>query len=362
MHTATRQAGVWTAAIRVSSSLRLTVVCLALLFVLTVWGTLYQAHHGLHAARREFFDSWVFLAFGYVPFPGAQLALAVLFVNLLSALLWRMRYGWGQAGLILIHLGLLMLLLGGFIARRFGWSGLLTLAEGAGSNVAASDREWELAAWRETGPAREVYAVDFATLAPGSTVHLPGLGAEVAVTAAYRNCRAFARGDTVDLQPGPVSRAPEENVPGAIVEVRLPGSRPVRLVLFGGREDIVSAPGAVRFSVRRRRYPLPFVIRLEDFRKEFHPGSSIPKSFSSRVEVTVQGVTRPVEISMNRPFRHGGFAAYQASYSDDPAGRETSTFAIARNAGRLVPYAATLVTSLGLALHFLLGAARRPVD
>jgi hypothetical protein len=50
--------------------------------VLTFWGTVYQVEHGLFAAQERFYNSWLILVAGFVPFPGTQLVLAVLLVNL----------------------------------------------------------------------------------------------------------------------------------------------------------------------------------------------------------------------------------------------------------------------------------------
>jgi len=69
--------------IKFLSSTRITVVCLFLLFILTFWGTIAQVQQGLYAAQDRFFNSFYFLAAGWIPFPGAQLVLWVLFVNLI---------------------------------------------------------------------------------------------------------------------------------------------------------------------------------------------------------------------------------------------------------------------------------------
>jgi len=231
------------------ASLRLTVICLLLFFVLTILGTIYQVHHGLFAAQQRFFDSWIFPVFRVVPFPGGQLVMTVLFVNLLFSLLFRLKLGWRYLGLALIHLGLLTLLVGGFVSHYFSQESLLTLGEGDSSSVALT----------RTG----------------------------------------------------------------------------------------------------EKVMLPVTLRLLNFKKEFYPNSEIPKNFSSRIEVDLQGVPREVEISMNRPFRYKGYAFYQESYIDAASGREVSTLAVTKNYGRLIPYMATVVTSLGLIVHFLIGMLRR---
>jgi hypothetical protein len=75
-------------------------------------------------------------------------------------------------------------------------------------------------------------------------------------------------------------------------------------------------------------------------------------AFSSKVTVDAEGLQRPVTISMNKPLRHRGYTFYQASYSEDADGAQTSTLAVARNYGRLIPYVATTVIVVGMLVHF----------
>ena len=81
------------------ASVRISVVCLLLLLGLTAWGTVYQAEYGLYAAQTRFFYSWYFLVGGFLPLPGAQLVLWVLFFNLIASMLFRVTYS-----LSLIHI------------------------------------------------------------------------------------------------------------------------------------------------------------------------------------------------------------------------------------------------------------------
>jgi hypothetical protein len=98
---------------------------------------------------------------------------------------------------------------------------------------------------------------------------------------------------------------------------------------------------------------LPIEIKLLDFEKSMHPGTEIPRSFSSRVEITVAGARRLALISMNRPLRYREYTFYQSSYSEDGLGGESSTFSVVRNSGRWLPYLASFMLFLGLAIHFL---------
>ena len=105
---------------------------------------------------------------------------------------------------------------------------------------------------------------------------------------------------------------------------------------------------------------LPFALKLIDFEKVMHPGTGIPKSFTSRVEVHGTGKgNRAAVIAMNRPLRTGGYAFYQSAYAAGDDGVQSSTFSVVRNTGRWLPYAASALIFLGLAWHFLVLIASR---
>ena len=102
------------------ASSQITVVCLFLLFILTFWGTIAQVQQGLYAAQDRFFNSFFFLAAGFIPFPGAQLVLWVLFVNLISMMImtYKKYTQWQNAGLLIIHFGLIIYFFAAFGTKR----------------------------------------------------------------------------------------------------------------------------------------------------------------------------------------------------------------------------------------------------
>ena len=362
----------WNRLSELLSSLRIAVACLALLMILVVWGTLHQAENGLWAAQQRFFYSWWFEVYGWIRLPGAQLAMAVLFVNLLAAAVRRIPFTLAQTGLVLIHVGLLLLIAGGWFTHRFGREAFLALREGETSNVASSYREWEIALWEQDGRAREVVAVDAAVLPVGREFSLVDPDLHLRLERYHANARAFtaAPGES----PPPVANASgiarieaapretdrEKDRPGVILDIAGPvadaGANAVRVLLFGNDE----APTRVKVGnrevfmmLRRKRYPLPLSVSLLDFRRTYHPNSEIPRSFASDIRVDIKGVTRNARVEMNHPFRYRDYTLYQSSFADLGGGEEMSTFAVTRNAGRVIPYVATGLIVLGLAIHFL---------
>ena len=354
-------------ALKLLGSLRITVIGLVFLLILTVWGTLYQADHGLYGAQERFYQSWYFLIGGFLPFPGAQLVMTVLFINLLAAMLLLALRGRLHWGLVVTHLGLMLMLAAGAVTFYLGKESHLSLVEGESSNVAMTYNEWELALLPAMdGKSREISALDAKWLQPGRTIPLPGGSLALRVEEYHRNCQA-TRG-TVEqapesgsgyttLTPRPRNKEPSEDMPGVLFTLLEGGREKGRYLVWGGDP----APAMIRESgsdrplvLRRQRVPLPATIQLIDFRRELHPGSGIAKSYSSQVVVkTGEGLDRKVLISMNKPLRLGGFTFYQSSFSSGPGGTEISTLSVVRNYGRLMPYIATGATVIGMLLHFV---------
>ena len=336
---------------------KVTVAGLLLLAALVVWGTVFQAGNGLYQAQIRIFQSWFFLAGGLVPMPGVLTAGAILFVNLLAAALSRLRYRWSQAGLILIHYGLLLMLAGGFLTLRLSRESYLTLAEGESSNLSSAAHDWELAVWAEGGGKR-VVAADMNRLRLGRPLRLEPFGIELVAGRYLPNCVPSGKEDAENpsLRQRPVSSEPSENIPGGNFLVRSDRSQPQEIVLFGGDDSprTVELGGiSYFFSLRLRRFLLPATIKLIDFRKTFYPGSDIARSYESRIEIEQGSVRRETVISMNKPLRLREYTFYQSSYSQGPGGGESSTLAVVRNSGRLFPYISTTLIFLGLVLHFL---------
>ena len=122
--------------VRIAIDLRVTVICLALLFLLTLLGTFHQVSHGLYDAQQRYFGAWITLVGGIVPLPGAQLVLWVLFVNLVAVTAVRFVYRWSRVGILIIHLGMFVMFFGMFFVSYFAQESFLRLQEGNGATPA----------------------------------------------------------------------------------------------------------------------------------------------------------------------------------------------------------------------------------
>lgn len=362
--------------IRFLASMKISVICLGLLFVLTLWGTIAQVQDGLYLAQVRFFNSMFFTIAGYIPFPGARLVLWVLCINLICAALIRLVYRWKQVGIIITHIGLLLFFVGAFITFHFSQEANLTLLEGQGSNVARAYHDWELAVW-EDDPQKElsraVSAYTTTHASSGTAYTFEEHGFVVVVDRYYANGEAYlsvendSRETPIPLNGSGIqaikelafNKEAEQNMPAGEFVVVGPDDQTWRIFLYGGEgqsTSITMGARTIHLMLQRKRLSFPFILRLKDFRMENHANTSMARSYESLVEVVQNGVVREVLISMNQPLRYKNFTFYQASYAKDEFGRELSTLAVVKNTGRLLPYMASLLTSAGLLLHLLLMA------
>jgi len=111
--------------------------------VLVLWGTLYQTHAGLHAARERFFGAWFVLAFGVIPFPGVKTMVLALLLNVVFAVPVRLGFRVRRLGLILIHAGIALLMLGAALTHYLAREAPLILYEGQSASRAVVFPEGE---------------------------------------------------------------------------------------------------------------------------------------------------------------------------------------------------------------------------
>lgn len=360
------------------SSLWLSATLLILLALLTWLGTLEQTESGLYETQRKYFDS-LFLVHRAgpipIPLPGATLVMGVLFVNLLTGGIVRMRRGLATLGVLTVHVGIALLLVAGFVKATFAEEGHLTLFEGDAANTFESYHRWELAAFR---PAQEGSVLEFvapeerfrdAAGARVVTLTRPDLPFVVEVRDFLENARPLPKGPMVQaalpvvdgffLEPLAPAARNEANVAGAYVTVVDPrsGNRTEGILWGDARAPLtVEVAGeAFGLELRRERYGMPFTIAMDDFVKEDHPRIAMPRAFSSDVRVVRGSQSTPVKIEMNEPLRSDGLVLYQSSWGPSGAGpgeRLFSTLAVVRNPADQYPLYACLVIAAGLALHF----------
>ncbi|MEM1331428.1 MAG: cytochrome c biogenesis protein CcsA [Planctomycetota bacterium] len=365
------------------ASLKLTVALLVLAMVLVFVGTIAQTQLGVWQAVDAYFRSWIaFVDPGLfagdqtavrVPIPGGLAISAAMIVNLLAAHLVRFKATRKRVGVLVLHAGLIVLIAGELVTGYAADEGLMSIDEGASSSFVEDIREAELAVVDPSGPSHDrVVTIPGRMLArassDGATIQDLGLPFEVRVDAWYPNAALFRADGSTTATAGigleaRAERAPrvtgveggQTDTPAAYITL-LDGDRElgtwlVSAALIDAQRVEVHGRG-YGLSLRYRRTYLPFSLHLRDFRHDTFTGTTIAKNFSSDVRLVdpTRNTDREVRIWMNNPLRYAGRTFYQASYKPDGSG---TVLQVVQNPGWLMPYAACLLVTGGMAWHFV---------
>ena len=339
------------------------------LIVLVFFGTIAQKDIGLYASQMKYFSSFYFLFLGFIPLPGGRLVLLLMTVNLFSSMFKRNLWQLKKIGIVIVHLGGLLLLVGGGLTAYFSSEGNMVIAEGEATNYVDDYHSMELAFVNNSLKDRIEYTVvDESLLYEGSRFQIFDEGPEIYIISNIKNVRIENRISPADsIYKGllekfvllPKNPEPEntQNRPALIykIEGTSNGSDGIYGLFLGqGLNDPFKINDQIFHSeYRRERTYVPFDIELIDFEKIMHPGTNVAKSFSSDVNLIENDIPRRTLIKMNEPLRHKGYTFFQASFIEDSE-IETTVLATVKNYGRLFPYISSIIMSIGLLIHLLL--------
>jgi hypothetical protein len=374
-------------------SLPFTVALLALSIVLVLAATLDQVNIGIWAVQQKYFHTFaVFLPVGNLSlavFPGGYLLGGLLLLNLIGSHIYRFKFSWKKSGILLIHAGLILLLLGEFFTSLWQKEFFLRLDEGETKNYAESYRQVEVVITDTSSSDYDsVFAIPERALVTKRPQQHPELPFRVVPRTYLPNAELRMRdprhpshgveemsadagfGSQLLATALPVTHRPKErNLPAAAVElVGAEGSLGSWLVspLLQEPQSFEYAGRTWTIAMRFARQYQPFSLTLLKFTHDRYPGTNIPKNFSSRLRLTSPESQddREVLVYMNNPLRHGGLTFYQSGFDNSDT---TTILQVVRNPSWQMPYLACTMMSLGLAMQFCLhltrfvrGRGRRP--
>jgi len=365
----------------VITSLKLTIVCLALLMVLVIACTLAQVNLGTLGAVnlyiRSFFVWWDVPGTGWAiaVFPGGALVGLVLGVNLLAAQFRRLELSWKKSGLWIVHAGLILLFVGEFVSSAMQVDAQLAIEQGQTLNYVESPRELELAVTDVTDPAYDdVYGIPESMLEHSDEVKLPNKPITLRVKGYFPNAELSKRapgdppsmatagvGTGVTVRELPAVTSDDQMNRGAAFVEPVAGGRSYGTWLvsntLGAPQSFTHEGRTYTLALRARREYLPYAVTLKQFRHDVYPGTDIPKNFSSLVHIEnpSRGEARDVLIYMNQPLRYLGKTFYQASFGK---GDTLSVLQVVQNPGWLLPYISCVLVTTGLLIHFAISLLR----
>jgi ResB-like family len=390
-------------ALKAFASLRLTVILFSLAMVLVFFGTLAQMNEGIWTVVDKYFRSWVvwiplqlLVQFGQVffsfpadwklsgavafPFPAGWLLGWLMFINLVSAHFTRFRLTWKRSGVLILHSGFLLLLLGEWFTGIYAVEGTMTIVQGESSNYVQSTRQAELAVVTPKDDKNDDVVVVPGSLlrraVKGQPVSHPDLPFDIRVEEYYVNSsppRPFKddekpladRGDglkeTVSALPEVSGTDKDQKIdtPAAVLTLLKKGtteSLGTWLVswFYQNRPPKVTVDGKTyEVALRLKRTYKPYTLFLHKFEHKVYPGTKTPKDFASDVQLMdpSRGEDRRIRIWMNHPLYYSGETFYQSSFLQGDSG---TVLQVVHNPAKWLPYISCGMITGGMTIHMLI--------
>jgi hypothetical protein len=380
-------------ALEALASLRLTVVLFVLSLLLVFFGTLAQIDSGIWTIVRDYFRSfyvWIPLQLmvkfgqvffglpatltikGAIPFPGGWTIGTLLLVNLLAAHLVRFKLSWKRSGILLLHAGLILMMVGELITGLYAIEGNMVIETGETTNIVFHNRVAELAVIDPSDEKTDkVTVVPGAMLSKEGTIEHDDLPFSLHVVKWLTNSRlAKPTADSENLattgfgkdrvaiglsEVAGVDTKQTVETPSCYIELKDRAGKSLGVYLFSTRlrEQVIKVAGkpyevALRFGQTHK----PYSLELLEFRFDRYTGTDTARNFSSRVRLRDEevGEDREVTIRMNDPLRHRGETFYQADWNKDT--ERGTVLQVVRNPAWQLPYWSCGIVSLGMLIHF----------
>ena len=357
--------------LRYLSSIQLAMFCFAGLFILVLFGTFMQIEHGIFYVQKEYFHS-LFITLPVngllIPiFPGGTLLGAILVVNLTLSTLIKISFKLKNAGLILIHLGVIILLIGGGLSSCVVVESQVYLEENETAFYSEHLYDTELVIIDTSSSHFDhITALPISMLKPNTIISHDDLPFNIRVLNFYKNAQlsitkmsegvaSLGIGTALTLKEvKPFTADDKRNNPTSLLYFSESNDFSESLLLaldINGTQKIQINNKTYYVQIRPKRLYFPFEMTLKSFTHDVYPGSDIPKNYSSLVSIKPYDTSaeRDVLIYMNHPLRYGYYTFYQASFGEDVP---SSVLQVVYNKSWYFPYISSLIISLGLGIHF----------
>jgi hypothetical protein len=384
------------------ASLRLTVALFVLAIFLIFFGTLAQIDADIWTVVNKYFRAWTFVWIplqiffprdwhvgGKFPFPGGWLLGSVLMINLLAAHAVRFRYNFiganvpqtlvkflKRSGIIMIHSGLLVMMLGEFLTGQFAVEAFMSIPTGKSANYLEDQRSTELSVVQVTdADDEEVVVVPASLLRKHQSVTHADLPFTIDVKKYLVNSKLLNElpagmsnlanaGTGLEVfavekkATSGVDTEQKMEMASAYLEFKDPNGNSLGKYLVSQGlfpERVRVGDKTYEVALRNKRIYKPYTVHLKEFHHGVYPGTDIPNDFSSLVllDDPSRGQQRDVRIYMNHPLRYEGDTFYQADILFGPGGVEKGTvLQVVRNPGFEMPYLSCFLVAVGMLVHF----------
>lgn len=367
------------------ASLKLTVALFVLSLILVFAGTIAQVDNGIWTVVAKYFRSFfVWIPFqnslwkdpksplpGGFPFPGGWLLGSLLLANLLAAHAVRFKCTWKRSGILILHAGVIVMMLGELITGIAAVESQMIIEGGKSSNFTENHQAFELAI---TDPSDS--KTDDVVVVPGRflkkkgfiqndelpfeiEVHRYMVNSALSQDVSGGNLANAGHGvKAVALEKPEVSGTdPEQKVdiPAAYVTFKKKGSGEALgtylLTQWLTAQQVQVDGKTYDVEMRFKRMYKPYTVHLQKFTHDLYPGTTTPKDFASEIRLVdpSEGEDLEARIWMNHPLRYNGETFYQQSFLPGDTG---TILQVVRNPAWLLPYFSCVIVALGMIVHF----------
>ena len=303
-----------------------------------------------------------------------------------------------RAGMVLLHAGILMLLIGEFFTALFAVESTMTVREGQAINFIDRSQRFEIAFIETSNPNFDrVTIIPAKMLKPGKEIKSDQLPFSIYVHSMFANSSqpqliTNINGFSTDNYPNYKSVgekffvAPTREVSGASGERNAPAFDIELLDKSSGDSlgrfmlslwfypnfvnQIWDLPNEYSLDSKKFKFYLrnereftesisgnPYSIELLDFVHDKYEGTQTPKDFTSKIRLINEGdeVDRELKIWMNNPLRYSKRTFYQSGFLPDDKG---TVLQVVRNDSWMIPYLSCMIVFVGMGAQFIWSMGR----
>lgn len=291
-----------------------------------------------------------------------------------------------RAGIVLLHGGVGLMMFAEILVTVRAKESQMYIVEGETQNFSADTRTPELAVLSTTdGKEDKVVAIPRSFLQAGKTIQHPELPFDIEILSYYVNStlrdvrpgeKNFATAGTglrriVELKPqiNGVDGSGAVDHPAAYIRLKKKGTEePLGTYMVAVSHSRLEIPESItvdgkpyNFLMRFEHIYRPYKIRLNEFRHDVYPGTSVAKDFTSQVTIfdPEKKEEREARIWMNNPLRYRGETYYQSEWTVDPiSGKKMTILQVVSNTGWMIPYVSCMIVVVGMLYQFSLTLLR----
>ncbi|MDG2013978.1 MAG: cytochrome c biogenesis protein CcsA [Pirellulaceae bacterium] len=288
-----------------------------------------------------------------------------------------------KAGIVVIHAGLLLLMIGELYTTYSAVEQRLFFYEGDTTQHTVNVNAVEVAFLGESNEEQrqDVITVPSSRLGIDGIVDVEGSPFRLQTEEYYTNARLFnvkpedpavpgAKGLArfISAQPIPeIAGVDGSEINSSAAYVRVLdrndndlGTYLISQQLYDNEDfelDTIEADGETwQIALRFRHIYKPYSVKLNTTSRVNYTGTDIPQAYSSSFRITDpdNNVNAIKEVSMNNPLRYNNETFYQSGHDTNPVtGKKYSVLQVVRNTGWMIPYVSCAMVGIGLLLHFL---------